>query len=629
MAQLFKNRLSSLPTLEPPLVEDGLGGPMPPEELERSRRRLGRVALIIVMLIGLIFLRLWFLQLVSGDYFRQRSETNRIRVQDLPPWRGIIMDRHGVIMVDNRPSFDLLVVPEDVPDPGLLGRRLGQMLHLDSAGLAAQVEAARRHNLSLIRLKSDLNWSELALVETYKNELPGVFVQVFPKREYRTKTLAAHVLGYLGEITEAQLKSGRYPGYKMGDTLGRAGVELAWEDYFRGRRGFRRIEVDAYGRELGELDQQLSTPGANLSLTLNPRLQEEAEACLQDRVGAIVALEPHTGRILAMASSPTFSPELFERGMSTAEWEKIAHHKDHPLENRAIRGQYPPGSTFKIVMAVAGLEEKVITPQTVITCTGSLESGHHTFHCWKKSGHGGVNLERAMAASCDVFFYQLGRRLGIERIAKWSRRFGLGAPTGLRLDKELPGLVASPAWKMARFKTPWTEGDTLSVAIGQGYNLTTPLQMALVMATVANGGIVYEPQLVEKIESPSGEVLYAFKPVVRHRLEASPRTLEVVQNSLVAVVSRGTGKRAALSQVEVAGKTGTSQVVSLEKEKGSKQLRKFKNHAWFVAYAPAAEPRIAVSVIVEHGGSGGDAAAPLARRMVARYLNHPQMAQGR
>uniref|UniRef100_A0A7V4LDC8 Penicillin-binding protein 2 n=1 Tax=Desulfobacca acetoxidans TaxID=60893 RepID=A0A7V4LDC8_9BACT len=411
--------------------------------------------------------------------------------------------------------------------------------------------------------------------------------------------------------------------------MGRAGVELALEEYLRGRRGFRRIEVDAFGRELGELDQQLSTPGANLYLTLDPRLQEEAEACLQDKVGAIVALEPHTGRILALASSPSYSPELFERGMSAAEWEKIANHKDHPLENRAIRGQYPPGSTFKIIMAVAALEEKVITPQSVITCTGSLESGHHTFHCWKKSGHGGVNLERAMAASCDVYFYQLGRRLGMERIAKWSRRFGLGAPTGLRLDKELPGLVASPAWKQARFKAPWTEGDTLSVAIGQGYNLATPLQMALVTAAVANGGTLYEPQLVEKIESPSGEILYAFKPVVRNHLGASPKTLEVVQNALVAVVSRGTGKRAALSQVEVAGKTGTSQVVSLEKEKAGKQLRKFQNHAWFVAYAPAGAPRLAVAVVVEHGGSGGDAAAPLARRMVARYLNQPEMAQGR
>jgi len=602
---------------------------MSQEELERSRRLLARMALVLLFLFGLLFLRLWYLQLLEGDRLQKRSETNRIRAQDLPPWRGMILDRQGNILVDNRPSFDLMVVLEDVPDPVLLGRRLSALLHLDDKGLTAQLEKARQVGLHQVRLKAHLSWEEMALVETYKAELPGCFIQITPRREYRHQALACHVLGYLGEITETQLKSDRYPTYNIGDYLGRCGIEAAWENYLRGQRGFRRIEVDAFGRELGQLDLKPSTPGANVHLTLDARLQQEAEDCLRDKVGAIVALNPQNGRILALASSPSYSHEDFERGLTVDEWQKLLNHKDHPLENRTIRGQYPPGSTFKIVMALAGLEEGVITPQTSIHCSGSLTSGNHVFHCWKKSGHGGVNLQQAMAVSCDVYFYQVGRRLGIERIAKWSRRFGLGVPTGLKLDKEMSGLVASSAWKLRRFKDHWREGDTLSVAIGQGYNLTTPLQMAQVAATLANGGTVYEPQLVEKVESPAGDILHQFKPVVKGRLGAKPAHLALVQKALTAVVSYGTGRRAYLPNVEVAGKTGTSQVVSLELEKSGKKIRKFQNHALFVAYAPADDPQLAVSVIVEHGGQGGEVAAPLARQMLAAYFGQHRVAKSK
>jgi penicillin-binding protein 2 len=467
-------------------------------------------------------------------------------------------------------------------------------------------------------------------VETYQPELPGVLIQVQPKREYRQKGRAAHALGYLGEITDPQMKSARFPDYKMGDYLGRCGVELAWENYLRGKRGYRRIEVDAYGWELGQLDRMFPTPGANVFLTLDGKLQQEAEACLEGKVGAIVALDPRSGKILALASSPTYSQEAFERGLTPQEWQKLCSHKDHPLENRALKGQYPPGSTFKIVMALAGLEEKVITPQTVVHCSGALPFGNHVFHCWRKGGHGGVSLHQALVQSCDIYFYTVGRRLGIERIAKWSRRFGLGEPTGLKLDKEMPGLVASPAWKLARFKQPWREGDTLSVAIGQGYNLTTPLQMAQVAAVIANGGLVYEPQLVERVESPAGEVLYQFSPVLKSRLGAQPANLALVQKALLEVVNVGTGRNAKLPNVEVAGKTGTSQIVSLEKEKkGGKTPGKYLNHAWFVAYAPASEPQVAVAVLIEHGGGGGAVAAPLARRILAAAFPEHRVAKSR
>lgn len=602
------------------------GGVMPPEEQELVRRSFSWVALVILCLFAILFLRLWFLQLVQGEELRQRSEQNRIRLQDLPPWRGMILDRKGQVLVANRPSYDLVAVMEDVGDIPLLARNLAVLLQLDEKQVATQLQNARATSLYQVRLRGDLTWKELAEVATYQPELSGVSIQIQPKREYRQKGEAAHSLGYLGEITEAQLKSNKFANYKMGDYVGRCGIELAWDKYLRGSRGYRRIEVDAYGREVAQLDSVFPTPGANIYLTLDNRIQKEAEACLEGQEGAIVALDPRSGKVLALASSPTFSQEAFERGLSTQEWQRLLQDKTHPLENRCLKGQYPPGSTFKIVMAMAGLEEKVITPATVFSCTGAFTVGDHVFHCWRKGGHGAVNLHRALVESCDVYFYNVGRRLGVDRIAKWSHRFGLGQPVGLNLDKEMPGLVPSTAWKRARFRQPWHEGETVSVSIGQGYNLTTPFQMAQVVAAVTSGGIIYQPQLVDKVESPAGEILYQSQPVVKYRLGASPATLAAVRRGLEGVVEEpgGTARVAQLPNIQVAGKTGTAQVVSLEKEKSGKKNKKYENHAWFVAYAPADNPRIAVAVIVEHGGHGGSTAAPLAKRVIAAALSGPQ-----
>jgi penicillin-binding protein 2 len=542
----------------------------------------------------------------------------------------MILDHQGQVLVANRPSYELIVVLEDVGDIPLLAGRLARLLRLDPQQLTAQMQSGKKAGLHQVRLKADLSWDEMARVETYQPELPGVLIQVQPKREYHNKGMASHVLGYQGEISDVQLKGGKFPNYKMGDYLGKSGVELAWEKHLQGRRGSRRIEVDAYGREMGQLDSVFPTPGANITLTLDNRMQREAEACLEGQVGAIVALDPQTGKVLALASSPTFSQEAFERGLTTQEWQKINNDKSHPLENRALKGQYPPGSVFKIVMAVAGLEEKVVTPGTMISCTGALPVGNHVFHCWRKRGHGGVELHRAMVHSCDIYFYEVGRQLGIERIAQWSRRFGLGAPTGLDLDKEMSGLAPSIAWKKARFNQPWHEGDTISVSIGQGYNLVTPIQMARVVAAVANGGIIYKPYLVEKVESPAGEILYQAKPEVQSRLGASRANLEAVRQSLVGVVNNGTGKAARLPNTQVAGKTGTAQVVAIDRDNPKKKKsRRTEDHAWFVAYAPAGEPQIAVAVLVEHGGHGGEDAAPLARRVIIAGLSGPKVAQAK
>ena len=338
------------------------GGAMPLDEQERVRRHFSAVVFIVLGLFALLFLRLWFLQLVQGEHLRQRSEQNRIRLIDLPPWRGKILDRDGQVLVGNRPSYELMAVLEDAGDIALLSRRLAILLHMDQKQIAAQLENARANGLYQVRLRGDLSWEELAQVATYQPELPGVLVQLQPKREYRQNGQAAHVLGYLGEISEAQLKSGKFANYKVGDYVGRCGVELAWDNYLMGARGHRRIEVDAYGREFGQMDSISPTPGDNVYLTLDSHMQQVAEDCLEGKVGAIVALDPRSGKILAMASSPSFSQEAFERGLSSQEWQRLSQDKNHPLENRALQGQYPPGSTFKIVMAVAALEEQVVTP---------------------------------------------------------------------------------------------------------------------------------------------------------------------------------------------------------------------------------------------------------------------------
>ncbi len=610
------------------LREGPSGRVMDPEEQERVRRNFSRTVIVVLCLFGILFFRLWFLQLVKGEAMQKRSEHNRIRLQDLPPWRGMILDRNGQVLVANRPSYELVAVLEDVGDIPQLANHLGHLLHLDPQQLMNQLRNAKKAGLHQVRLRSDLTYDEMAQVETFQPELPGVVIQIQPKREYCNQGMACHSLGYLGEINEAQLKSGKYPNYKMGDYLGKCGVELAWEKYLRGKRGYRRIEVDAYGRELGQLDKVFPTPGDNVYLTLDSRMQRVAEACLEGKVGAIVALNPNNGNILAMASSPTYSQEAFERGLTVAEWEKINHDKTHPLENRAIKGLYPPGSTFKIVMAVAGLEEGVITPKTIIVCKGEYPLGNHIFHCWKRSGHGPMDLYHALVHSCDIYFYEVGRRLGIARIAKWSRRFGLGEPTGVKLAHEMSGLVPTAAWKKARFHRPWQEGDTLSVAIGQGYNLVTPIQMARVVATIANGGTVYKTHLVKKVESPSGEVLYRAKPVVVSRLDASPATIALVQRALVGVINEGTGQAARLPNIQVAGKTGTAQVVALDRDKKNKR-KGDQDHAWFVGYAPAGDPKIAVAVLIEHGGHGGSVAGPLASRVIAAGLSDPQVAQAK
>ena len=432
---------------------------MTPETYETVRRMLLYVVLAVSLLFGFLILRLWYLQLVKGNEFSQKSESNRVRFRDLPPWRGMIFDAKGMALVNNRESYEALVILEDVPDAKELAKKLGQLLKMNYLDILTKIMTAQEDNMARsIRIKEDLSMDEVALLETFKYELPGVVIQIQPKREYRTDSLGCHIIGYLGEITENQLKSGKFPNNKMGDDVGKCGVELGYNDVLTGQRGARQIEVDAHGRELRLMQNTPSSPGANIYLTIDWRLQAKAEAVLKGKVGAIVALDPQTGKILAMASSPTYDQKMFSRTISPQYWKELLNNKDHPLENRVLKGQYPPGSTFKIVMAVAGLEEGVISPRSVFSCRGSMPLGDHVFRCHASRGHGGVALYRGMVQSCDIYFYNVGLKLGIERIANWSRKFGLGAPTGVILDSEKAGVVPSIEWKKNVSTSPGMKG---------------------------------------------------------------------------------------------------------------------------------------------------------------------------
>ena len=595
---------------------------VPPE----FRRRANFLMTIASIAFLFLFGRLFVLQVLQGERFTYLSENNRIRLKKIPGTRGMVFDRNGQLVVDSRPSFDLLFVPEDTDDPALTLRRLARFLARDEGDFLGLLEQNKgRPPFEEIVLGRDVDWRALVAVETHQLDLPGVSLRVRPRRSYLLNSTAAHLLGYLGEIGPRQLKAQKEEGYGMGDEIGQFGLERRWEEFLRGRSGGQQVEVDALGRRVRVLHEVEDVPGHSVYLTVDRDLQETAHEALKGKDGAIVALDVHSGAILAMVSTPAFDPNVFARGITAEEWRALGQARAHPLNNRAIQGQYPPGSTFKIVLAIAALEENVIEPETTLFCRGSLVVGNRVFRDWKKEGHGAVDLHKGIVQSCDVYFYQLGQRTGIDRIAKHARALGLGEKTGVPLDDEKPGLIPDTEWKKRRFGQPWFPGETPSAAIGQGYITVTPLQMANLMAVVANGGTLYRPWFVRKVESLDGAVIREYGPERIRTLDVKESTWKHVRNALLEVVSSpsGTGGRARSSLVQIAGKTGTAQVAEMRGAyvKSEQLSYLIRDHAWFVAYAPADNPEIAVAVLVEHGGHGGAAAAPLAKLVIEKYVS--------
>lgn len=590
------------------------------------RRSFLACSFCFVTAFAILLVRLAYFQLWSGEAFRNLSENNRIRVTEIHAPRGRILDANHEILVDNRPCFDVTVIPEEVQDYAALEETLARLSPLPPEVLKEKLAAIRKGvPFRSHVLWKDASWDTVAYLEANRLRIPGVMIQVTQARDYLMRDVFAHSIGYMGEISPQEFKQAHRREYRIGDWIGKVGIEKVWEEQLRGKKGALQVEADARGRQISLVKRKEPTLGKNLVLSLERRLQERARQAFGDAMGVAIAADPTDGRVLCYLNQPSFDPNSFVGGISRDEWDSLRMNPFHPLTDRAIQGLYPPGSLFKIVLAIAALEEEILTPQDKVFCSGRYRLGTRDFRCWKKLGHGSVDLHQAIVQSCDVYFYQLGQRLGIERIQAYAKRFGLGQSTGIGLDGEKTGLVPSPEWKRKRFGEPWYKGETLIVSIGQGALLVTPIQVVRLLSAVANGGTLFAPRLVEKVESTDGKVFVESASIRGDPVRFSTRTARIVQEALRDVVAseKGTGKRARVEGVAVAGKTGTSQVIRLGDRKTPRHEipLKERDHAWFACYAPAESPEIVVVVLVEHGGNGGEAAAPIAREILDEYFH--------
>lgn len=602
------------------------------------KNRYVALSLVAAGIFILLIFRLWYLQVISVDRYQALSEKNRTRYLPIAAPRGPVYDRHGELLIDSRPAFGVGVMRQDVEDKDKLLADLSRYLDMDIERLEELWKEGRR--LPVYRpliFDRDVLRQTMERVQENAVELPGVLTEVRPIRSYPYGEMAAHFFGYLGEIGEEKLAEQRQEGYRSGDFIGKTGIERLLEPYLRGSEGSRRLEVDVKGKELRELKVQEALPGNKVYLTLDRDMQLAGEEAFSEGAGAAVALDVETGEVLALVNRPSFSPDLFARGISDDEWFALTQDPRHPLQFKAIRGQYPPGSTFKIVTALAALQAGVATPEREVNCTGRIKVGNREFRCWKRKGHGKTDLKKALRESCDVWFYEVGIDTGIDRIAELAFSLGLGKPAGFPLNSEKGGLIPTRAWKRRQFNDKWYVGETVIAAIGQGYVLTTPMQLAVMTATVANGGRVLRPQAVFRVEDWQGNLLISFEPKEISRVALDAEALAAVKAGLEAVVheKHGTGWRSRVKGVRVAGKTGTSQVVrrksdeeeALQKEEDIPY--RFRDHALFVAFAPVEKPEVAVAVVVEHGRHGSSAAAPIAGAILNSYFRSKGTEEGK
>ena len=604
----------------------GLKGRIKGHETADYRQRFKFIFLAVLVALSLLIFRLWYLQVIKGPELRQRSENNSVRLRKINPLRGMILDVHGNILVDNQTSFDLVFIPNRPEDK----RQANSVLSALYASRSWTVPEGfslmgKAHPFIPSKIDKNISREKLAMVETHSLELPGVGVEVVPIRKYVAGEMIAHIVGYVGEVSQDELEKSNGK-YTSGDMVGKYGIEKYYDAYLRGKNGAEQVEVNALGKAVRVLGKIDPASGYNLVLTIDGYLQKVAWEAMEGRQGAVVAMDPRDGSIYAMVSSPGFDPNLFNGGISTENWNILSRDPRHPMEQRAISGQYPPGSTYKLIVAAAALEEGLVTPDTSMLCTGSFELGNRSYRCWQKHGHGMVNLHRAIVESCDVYFYRVGKMLGVDKIALYAKKFGFGGLTGIDMPREKAGVIPTMAWKMGRFKKPWQMGETISVSIGQGFNTVTPLQLATAYCALANGGTVYRPQIVKRIEAPDGRIIKVMKTEKKETLPVSQKTLELLKSALWGVVNEKNGTGGALRRPEqdVCGKTGTAQVVGLPAGERARRFmqsaRIYQDNALFTCFAPCRSPEIAVAVVVEHGGHGGSAAGPIARKIIDAYF---------
>jgi penicillin-binding protein 2 len=575
--------------------------------------RLRIMSFAVATVFCLIALRLWQLQILDGEMYRRQSEENRLRIVRTTAPRGIIYDRNGVPLVKNVPAFTVSVMIDG--RQRLDSQALADLLGISRSDIDEKLSRKDSSPFVPVKLKHGLTFAEVAKIEAHRSEFPGLIIETEVGREYPYGKVGAHILGYLGRVTPEQQGRPGFAHIPADMYIGQWGVEALFDEKLRGLPGERVIEVDALGREVRFIQQTPPVKGEDVTLGIDISIQKAVEDAFGSKAGALAAIKPDTGEILALDSFPSFDPNVFSRGVTPAEWAALMKDPKKPMLNRALQSQYPPGSTFKIITAVAALQEDVIDPHTKVHCSGGVGFGKWTFGCWRKGGHGAVDFHRAIVESCDVYFYEMGKRLGIDRIYRYAAAFGLGKETGVTLVKERPGLIPDAAWKRERKGIPWYLGDTFMSAIGQGFVSATPIQMALMVATFGNGGHLHAPHLLKGDAGNSEQI------------PLDPRTVQLVRDGLRGVVNdpNGTAKSARSDLVLVGGKTGTAQVAS---KKTAGVGERFMDHAWFVAVAPVQDPEIAVAVFVEHGGGGGAVAAPIAKKAIEGYFrNKAAMAQ--
>jgi len=602
-------------------------------ELHYFQLRIGIAGVFVLAAFSLLLVRFVYLQIVQYDYYRTKAEDNRISIVPIRPNRGLILDRGGVVLARNYSAYTLEISPGKVTDLEKTINELETIVEIRASDRARfkrlTIEAKGAESLPI---RTRLTDEEVAKFAVNRYRFPGVDIQARLFRQYPLNELASHVTGYIGRINERDVdrieEAGLTANYKGSDHIGKTGLEQSYESELHGFTGYEQVEVDSAGRGVRTLSRTSPTPGNNLVLTLDIKLQQVAEQAFGNNRGALVAIEPATGGVLAFVSKPGFDPNLFVDGIDPANWELLNNSPDRPLINRALTGLYPPGSTFKPFLALAALSLGKRTTTQAIADPGYFIFGGHRFRDDKVGGHGVVDMYKAIVVSCDTYFYMLANDLGIDNISGFLRQFGFGARTGIDLEGEAAGVLPSQEWKMKRFSRPeqrkWYAGETISVGIGQGYNAYTPLQLAQATAALASGGVMYRPHIVHYIEnSRTGERTYVEREPLR-TLALKPAHIEFIRNAMLGVNKEGTGARAfAGAEYTSAGKTGTAQVVALkqnEKYHESRVQERHRDHALFIVFAPVESPKIALAVLVENAGFGARAAAPIARQVLDYYL---------
>jgi penicillin-binding protein 2 len=573
----------------------------------------GGLLLLYALVLGLFCLfvvRFWYLQVLRGDYYTAKSRENRLRESSIYAPRGLIRERGGDILVSNEPAYALGLVREECVN---VEKTLKQVSAWTGTDYDRMMDIYKRGKRKLkpfepIILSQDIPFEVLAQIEANSLRWPGLEIITRRGRHYKQGVLMAHVLGYVAEANEEEMD--KDPGLAMGDTVGKQGLEYVLEKRLRGVKGVRQVEVDATGRPMGETVIQPARPGEDVTLSIDLKAQQLGMEMLKDKTGAVVAMDADTGQLVALVSSPSFDSNAFAAGLSTEEWKKLRDDEAHPLQNRAIQSVYPPGSVFKLVMAGAALAEGIVNPKETVLCTGEITYGTHVFRCWKKGGHGSVNMHDALVQSCDVYFYRMGEKLGVDRISRFAKLSGFGGLTGIDLPHEKAGIIPSREWKLKRFGERWTGGENLNLAIGQGYTVVSPLQVARFVAALVNGGKMLKPSLL------AGE-----PPLLKGQIPLAPEKLAIIRQAMIDTVEtpQGTAKRIAIPGATLGAKTGTAQVVRLTdklKEMKEEQIPyKFRDHAWMAAFGEKGNKRYSVVAMVEHGLHGASGAGPVVKAM--------------